>query len=45
MARPNCLITPHIAWAPKESRQRLMDVAVANLKAWLNGVPQNVVNP
>ena len=45
MARPNCLITPHIAWAPKESRQRLMDVAVANLKAWLNGAPQNVVNP
>ena len=45
MARPNCLITPHIAWAPKESRQRLMDVAGANLKAWLNGAPQNVVNP
>ena len=45
MARPNCLITPHIAWAPKESRQRLMDVAVANLKAWLDGAPQNVVNP
>ena len=45
LAQPNCLITPHIAWAPKESRQRLMDVAVANLRAWLDGAPQNVVNP
>ena len=35
----NCLITPHIAWAPKESRQRLMDVAVENVKAFLNGSP------
>lgn len=40
----NCLITPHISWAPKESRQRLMDIAVANLKAFLNGNPENVVN-
>ncbi|MDD3457357.1 D-2-hydroxyacid dehydrogenase, partial [Sphaerochaeta sp.] len=31
----NCLITPHISWAPKESRQRLMDIAVENLKAFL----------
>ena len=45
LAEPNCLITPHIAWAPKESRQRLMDIAVANLAAWLDGKPQNVVNP
>lgn len=40
----NCFITPHISWAPKESRQRLMDIAVDNLKAFLNGEPQNVVN-
>ena len=40
----NCIITPHIAWAPKESRQRLMDIAVANLEAYANGKPQNVVN-
>ncbi len=33
----NCIITPHIAWAPKESRQRLMDVAVANLASFLQG--------
>ncbi len=42
---PNCIITPHIAWAPKESRQRLMDIAVDNLRAWLSGNPCNVVNP
>lgn len=40
----NIIITPHIAWAPKESRQRLMDVAVENLKAFVEGHPQNVVN-
>lgn len=40
----NCIITPHISWAPKESRQRLMNIAVANLKAYINGEPQNVVN-
>ena len=40
----NCLITPHIAWAPKESRSRLMNTAVENLNAFLNGNPQNVVN-
>lgn len=41
----NCIITPHISWAPKESRQRLMDIAVSNLKAYLDGAPINVVNP
>jgi len=40
----NCIITPHISWAPKESRQRLMDIAVANLQAFINGKPANVVN-
>ena len=39
----NCLITPHIAWAPKESRQRLMDVAVENVAAFLAGQPINNV--
>ncbi|MBP3645000.1 MAG: D-2-hydroxyacid dehydrogenase [Clostridia bacterium] len=39
----NCLITPHIAWAPKESRQRLMDVAVENVRAYLRGNTQNNV--
>ena len=41
---PNCIITPHIAWAPKESRQRLLDCVVDNIRAFLDGNPQNVVN-
>ena len=40
----NCIITPHISWAPKESRQRIMDTAVENVKAYLAGTPINVVN-
>lgn len=40
----NSIITPHIAWAPKESRQRLMDIAVSNLDSFLNNKPVNVVN-
>jgi len=39
----NCYITPHIAWATRAARQRLMDIAVANIRAFLNGKPQNVV--
>jgi len=40
----NCHITPHIAWATQEARRRLMQVAVANLQAYLAGKPHNVVN-
>lgn len=40
----NCIITPHIAWATREARARLMDIAMANLKDWLDGHPQNVVS-
>lgn len=40
----NMIITPHIAWAPKESRQRLMDIAVENLRSFKAGNPINVVN-
>ncbi|MDC7244339.1 MAG: D-2-hydroxyacid dehydrogenase [Sphaerochaetaceae bacterium] len=40
----NCIITPHIAWAPKESRQRLMDIATDNLRSFLEGHAVNVVN-
>jgi glycerate dehydrogenase len=41
----NCIITPHIAWATREARTRLMSIAVANVAAFLQGRPQNVVNP
>lgn len=44
LAAKNCIITPHISWAPKESRQRLMDFAVGNLKAFLDGQVINCVN-
>ena len=44
LAARNCIITPHIAWAPKESRQRLMDIAVENLAGFCAGKPVNVVN-
>lgn len=40
----NCVITPHIAWAPVESRQRLLDCVVENIRSYLAGHPQNVVN-
>ena len=40
----NILFTPHIAWAPKESRARLMRIAADNLKAFLEGEPVNVIN-
>lgn len=39
----NCFVTPHIAWATKEARIRLMEICAANVKAFLDGRPQNVV--
>ena len=45
LTAPNCIITPHIAWAPVESRQRLLNTVVENVRAFLDGAPQNVVNP
>jgi glycerate dehydrogenase len=39
----NCVITPHHAWASKEARQRLMDIVLENISAFLKGEPQNVV--
>ncbi|HOY19839.1 MAG TPA: D-2-hydroxyacid dehydrogenase [Haliscomenobacter sp.] len=41
---PNCIITPHQAWASKEARQRLLDITVGNVASYLRGKPQNVVN-
>lgn len=40
----NCYLTPHIAWAPTEARQRLMDIAVDNLASFIAGEAKNVVN-
>ncbi|OGO79107.1 MAG: glycerate dehydrogenase [Clostridiales bacterium GWB2_37_7] len=40
----NIFITPHIAWAPIESRERLMNIAVDNLISFINGKPENIVN-
>ena len=39
----NCLITPHISWAPKEARQRILDCTAENLRAFLDGTPVNMV--
>lgn len=44
LSAPNCFITPHIAWAGFETRKRLMNILESNVKAYLNGKPQNVVN-
>jgi glycerate dehydrogenase len=44
LSAPNCLITPHIAWATEDARRRLMDATVANIEAFLEGRPVNVVN-
>ena len=40
----NCIITPHIAWATKTARIRLLQVTAENIRAWKNGKPQNAVN-
>jgi glycerate dehydrogenase len=44
LSAPNCLITPHISWAPKESRARLLGTSVENLSSFLKGRPIHVVN-
>jgi glycerate dehydrogenase len=43
LSAKNCVITPHIAWASKQARERLIGIAVANLSAYLKGDPQNMV--
>ena len=44
LGAPNCIITPHISWAPKESRQRIMEVTAGNIAAFIAGRPINIVN-
>lgn len=44
LSAPNCIITPHMAWAPMETRQRILDITVENISNFLSGNPVNVVN-
>jgi glycerate dehydrogenase len=43
LSAANCLVTPHVAWATREARARLMDLAIANISGFLSGNPQNVI--
>jgi len=45
LSAPNCIITPHMAWAPIEARQRILDITVESIQGYLSGKPVNVVNP
>lgn len=44
LSAPNCIVTPHMAWAPIESRQRIIDCTMRSIQGFLNGNPVNVVN-
>ena len=44
LSAPNCIITPHISWATKEARERIMQMTADNVKAFMDGTPTNVVN-
>ena len=44
LTAPNCIITPHMAWAPIEARRRIVEILKGNILGFLNGKPKNVVN-
>lgn len=44
LSAENTILTPHIAWAPLQTRRRLLDIAVGNVEAYIHGKPQNIVN-
>ena len=44
LSAPSCILTPHMAWAPVEARQRIINITVENIRGYLNGNPVNVVN-
>lgn len=44
LTAPNCIITPHMAWAQGEARQRIIDITAENIRGFLKGAPRNVVN-
>ena len=45
LSAPNCVITPHMAWTPIEARRRLLNTVKENIRCFIQGFPQNVVNP
>lgn len=45
LTAPNCILTPHMAWAPIEARQRIIDITLDNIRLFLQNQPVNVVNP
>lgn len=44
LSAPNCIITPHMAWAPVEARQRILNITMDSIRGFLNGTPVNAVN-
>ena len=44
LSAPNCILTPHMAWAPVEARQRIMDITADNIRNYFAGTPINTVN-
>lgn len=44
VSQPNCWVTPHMAWASVEARRRLLEIATDNVRAFLTGVPTNVIS-
>ena len=44
LTAPNMILTPHMAWAPLETRQRILDITMGSIRSWLNGAPKNQVN-
>ena len=41
---PHCIATPHVAWSPRETRQKIVDIAVDNIRAFAAGTPKNLVS-
>ena len=44
LSAPNCIITPHMAWAPLEARQRILDITASSIRAFMRNEKENVVN-
>lgn len=44
LSAPHTILTPHVAWAPRQTRERLLEIAVGNVRAFLAGAPRNVIS-